>query len=108
MYKQDTLKIKSEEVLKYLSKGSQNPVTMYYLQQQTGFSKRVVSACIQYLRSIGYPICSGSNTNPGYFLGDVQDLRKNIQRISVILDGYLFTYVKMTNILEDMENVRND
>lgn len=107
MYKIETLQNKASQVLKYIPKGRQNSVTMYYIQQNTGFSRRVIFACIQYLRSVGYPICSGSNANPGYFLGDATDLRENIKRISVVLDGYCDTYVTLTNLLEDMEKCAN-
>lgn len=92
----------------YLPIGRQNAVTMESLKYSTGFSRRVITDCMQYLRKEGIPICSCNSEPGGYFIADnVNDVLNYITRLTVVSRGITQNIADMNTILLTMVGDEN-
>lgn len=84
----------------YLPIGKQNAVTIEDLKRSTGFSRRVITDCMQYLRKEGIPVCSCNSQPGGYFIADnIDDLLQYIKRLEIIKQGITDNLDTMYDIL---------
>ena len=88
----------------YLPKGRKNAVTIESLKHSTGFSRRVITDCMQYLRKEGIPVCSCNSQPGGYFIADnINDLLQYIKRLQIIRQGITDNLNEMYFILMKAE-----
>ena len=88
----------------YLPKGRKNAVTIESLKRSTGFSRRVITDCMQYLRKEGIPVCSCNSQPGGYFIADnINDLLQYIKRLQIIRQGITDNLNEMNFILMKAE-----
>lgn len=84
----------------YLPKGRKNAVTIESLKRSTGFSRRVITDCMQYLRKEGIPVCSCNSQPGGYFIANNQDeIMDYLERLIEIDSGITKTISIMTGLL---------
>lgn len=84
----------------YLPIGKERAVTIESLKRSTGFSRRTITDCMQYLRKIGIPVCSCNSQPGGYFIADnIDDLLQYIKRLEIIRQGITDNLDTMYDIL---------
>lgn len=90
---------KSYIIYAYLNKGKENAVTLMELKNRTGYSRRVITSCMQFLRKEGIPICSCNSKPGGYFIAkNEEEVIQYLKRLRIIADGLLDTMSYLVDV----------
>lgn len=86
-------------VYNYLNKGKENAVTLTELKNRTGYSRRVITTCMQVLRKSGIPVCSCNSKPGGYFIAkNKEEIIEYIKRLQTIATGLIDTMSYLVDI----------
>ena len=88
-----------ERVLELMPYGKQNAIKIKDLIDWTGYSRREIKYLIRDLRK-EYPICSG---NEGYWLGDINDMKRCISNFTIQLMTKDKVIARMEKVLRGMK-----
>lgn len=83
----------------YLNKGKENAVTLTELRDRTGYSRRVITTCMQILRKDGIPVCSCNSKPGGYFIAkNEEEVTQYLKRLQIIANGLLDTMSYLVDV----------